>query len=461
MHKNYSEQIDYLSNQYDEIDGYDFYRLVFPNNENLGELNTDFSKPNAVYLYTDEKDKYSERTLRRRIMLNDTWEDDYMEYVECNPQAFCSGLAYRGRTNKTVHAQHMNALVFDLDGVGESEIKNLFLRFDMNPNHITGRTLPRPTYIASSGSGLHLHYVFDEPVELFPYIKAQLKALKYDMTFRMWDYKGTTQNKDIQKQGISQGFRMVGSMNSKYGTIVRAFEVGNKVSLKYLNQYVKEENRVDVRKRFRPSKVSLKQAKETYPEWYQKVIVEGDKKAKMWICHEGLYEWWKKQINQIKGGHRYKFLMCMSIYAYKCGISRDRLESDMWNIFDEVKAIEHDNPLEEFDVKCALEAFDDGLYAFTIDDVVAETNVQIQKNKRRPSGRTLSRERQMQRAIEEREIIYPNGEWRNTDGRPKGSGTKEQLVKDYLKDHPAANPTQVARALGISRPTVYKYMKNT
>jgi hypothetical protein len=265
----------------------------------------------------------------------------------------------------------------------------------------------------------------------------------------MWDYKGTTQNKDIQKQGINQGFRMVGSMNNKYGTIVRAFDVGEKVTLEYLNQYVKEENRVDIRKRFKPTKMTREQAKETYPEWYEKVIVNGDNKSKMWICHEGLYEWWKKQVNQIKGGHRYKFLMCMSVYAYKCGISRDRLESDMWDIFDKVKAIEHDNALEEFDVRCALEAFDDGLYAFTIDDVVAETNVSIQKNKR--NGRTREMHLKGARALQE--IYNPN--WRVGNGRK----SKEQLVKDYLKEHPAANPTQVARALGISRPTVYKYMK--
>ena len=45
------------------------------------------------------------------------------------------------------------------------------------------------------------------------------------------------------------------------------------------------------------------------------------------------------------------------------------------------------------------------------------------------------------------------------EGRPKGSGTKEDLVKEYIKDNPNANPTEIARNLGISRPTVYKYLK--
>jgi len=49
-----------------------------------------------------------------------------------------------------------------------------------------------------------------------------------------------------------------------------------------------------------------------------------------------------------------------------------------------------------------------------------------------------------------------NGEIKK--GRPKGSGTKEDLVKEYIRKNPNDNPTEIARNLGISRPTVYKYL---
>ena len=49
-----------------------------------------------------------------------------------------------------------------------------------------------------------------------------------------------------------------------------------------MNQYVREQFRVDVNKPFRPSKMTREQAKETYPEWYQRVIVEKNKKPKKW-----------------------------------------------------------------------------------------------------------------------------------------------------------------------------------
>lgn len=44
-------------------------------------------------------------------MLKDTWEQDYMEYVEQNPLTLCSGLVYRRRANKLQNAQRMNALI--------------------------------------------------------------------------------------------------------------------------------------------------------------------------------------------------------------------------------------------------------------------------------------------------------------------------------------------------------------
>ena len=165
-----------LSSLYDQVNGYDFYKDIFPNNENKGKLHTDFSKPNAIYLYQDENKK-----MKRRVMLNDTWEEDYMNYIECNPMTLCGGLSYRGRTNKLENAQRMHALIFDLDGVGEKELDNFIYLTTMPPSQI--RSIPMPTYIVASGTGLHLYYVFEEPIDLYPNIKVQLKSLKYDLTF--------------------------------------------------------------------------------------------------------------------------------------------------------------------------------------------------------------------------------------------------------------------------------------
>ena len=96
MPKDYNDCYEYLSAQFPEVGGCEFYTELFPDNENSGEIYSDFSHPNAVYLYRDE----SKGRERRRIMLKDTWEQDYMEYVERNPLTLCSGLVYRNRANK-------------------------------------------------------------------------------------------------------------------------------------------------------------------------------------------------------------------------------------------------------------------------------------------------------------------------------------------------------------------------
>ena len=449
MTNNYREQIEFLTSQFEEIDGYDFYRFIFPNNENQGEFNADFSKPNAIYLYQDEKDKGTKRRLRRRIMLNDTWGDDYASYVIGNPSTLCSGLAYRNRTNKIVNAQSMNALVFDLDGVGLKELRNLFLRFDNDPKIM--RTLPMPTFLVSSGSGIHVYYVFNESIDLYPNIKIQLKTLKHELTFRMWEYKATSQEKAIQYQSINQGFRMVGSVNVKHGVEIRAFQIGERVSLDYMNQYVREPFRVDINKPFRPSQMTKDEAKEAYPEWYQRVVVEKNKKHKKWDIKSkqgyALYEWWLRQADDIRGGHRYFFLMCMAIYACKCDVPMKKLKEDMYRMFDKLQDIEHGNPLTEYDIESALEAYDKEYFNFTIADIEKLTDVRIERNKRNHR----KQEEHLLRARTVQQLDYPNGEWR-------GDTSKEQLVKDYIKDHPTENPTQIANVLKISRPTVYKYL---
>ena len=363
MTQNYTEGYEYLSSQFPEVSGYDFYREMFPNNERSDERHMDYSHPNAIYLYREQTSDGFKR-MRRRIMFSDQWENDYMEFIEQNPLTLCSGLAYRGRSNKLEHAQRMNAMIFDLDGVGLKELRNLFLRFGGDPTRI--RRLPMPTYLVLSGTGLHVCYFFREPIDLYPNIKIQLKSLKYDLTFRMWEYKATSQNKEIQYQSINQSFRMVGSINEKHGNQIVAFRTGEPVTLEYLNAYARPENRVDVNKPFRPSKITRAAAREAYPEWYERVIVKGEKYPKKWdIAGKvhgddpyALYHWWLRQILSIRGGHRYFFLMCMAIYAYKCDVPKAQLRKDMQIAFEDLQMVQHENALTEDDIKSALEAYD-------------------------------------------------------------------------------------------------------
>ena len=456
VNNTYNELLNYLSSDYDEVNGLDFYSDIFPDNEMTGELNTDYSKPNAIYLYTDEKDKDTQRRLRRRIMLKDTWGNDYNEFVKNNPMTLCSGLSYRSRSNELKHAQRIHALVFDLDSVGLKEINVLFKRMDLNPDWI--RTIPKPTYVVMSGSGLHLYYVLNEPIDLFPNIKSQFRELKHMLTFRIWEYGETTQEKNIQYQGINQGFRMVGSKNDKYNLPIRAFKVGERVSLDYLNSYChEEEKRVVLNERFFPSTYSLKEAEMKFPEWYQKVIVNQDYSKNKWIVKRDLYDWWKRKIPEVQGGHRYYYLMVLVIYAVKCDIPKKEVESDLYELYDIIKNIEHSNELTEYDIKSALDTYDPSYHNFPIDVIVEKTGIKIEKNKRNYRKQDVH----LKLARGNLKILSELGEVKV--GRPKGSKNKSRKKKDlvlsFIEENPKANPTEIARALNISRPTVYKYLK--
>ena len=73
-----------------------------------------------------------------------------------------------------------------------------------------------------------------------------------------------------------------------------------------------------------------------------------------------------------------------------------------------------------------------------------------EKNKRnyRPQALHLARIRKMQ------EVDYPDGEWRNKDGRPI---TKDKVVIAWRQQHPSGNKADCIRDTGLSRPTVAKY----
>ena len=122
----------------------------------------------------------------------------------------------------------------------------------------------------------------------------------------------------------------------------------------------------------------LEEAKEKYPDWYQRTVVEGHREPKKWDIKGkqgyALYDWWLNHVNEIKGGHRYFFLMCMAIYACKCDVPKKKLREDMKKAVAELERVEHRNPdgsedhMHPEDIKSAMEAYDKAYYNFTIND---------------------------------------------------------------------------------------------
>lgn len=165
---------------------------------------------------------------------------------------------------------------------------------------------------------------------------------------------------------------MVGSINSKYGNTLVAYRIKEKrTTLEYLNEFALDiKNRVDLTRKFNPSRMTLEEAKECYPEWYDRVIVRGEKVESKWSVDRAVYDWWRtRKIYEAVGGHRYYFMMCQAIYAVKCDIPRDELKRDLRESFEYLKQVKHDNDLTEDDFRSALEMYDKTYYRYSIDTI--------------------------------------------------------------------------------------------
>lgn len=391
--------------------------------------------------------KADTKTGHYRVMFDDTFEETLRELQEAD-FSIMNGITYYGRKNSQDHASKMYAMIFDLDGVTDVTLNNF-----LNAAHASDYDIyPLPNYIAMSGHGVHLYYVFEDPIPLYPNIKLQLKAFKYALTDKIWNHY-TSEQDSPQHQGINQGFRVIGGKTKIPGVRVRAFRMNSHpFSLDQLGRYIPEEYRIDESKLWKESKLTLKEAKKKYPEWYQKKIIEGKEFSGHWTCKRDLYDWWKRQIETgAAHHHRYFCIMCLAIYAVKSGIDFEELEQDSLSLITFMNLIVPDDPFTESDVRSALECYDERYCRFPIDDISKISGIVIQKNKR--NGRKQSVH--VRRMTLLRDDDYPDGSWRNQDGRPK----KEDQVLEWIRSHPDGRKADCIRETGLSKKTVYKYWK--
>ena len=429
-----------LSVDFKEVNYVDFYRDIFP----IGsfQINADEmdSKGNGLAVEIRKGDKKSKHHL-----ITDNQEQIVslidLDFVVTSPTS------YFGRNRTSNNSTELYGMTFDLDGVSEKSLGNLLHQIENNQN-------PRPTYIVNSGHGLHLYYIFDKPIKLYNHIKEPLKLMKYELTERLWNIH-TSEIKEKQFQGINQGFRMVGSP-TKFGKDyrLRAFRTGDKITLDYLNSFITENKVIELDYK---SNLTLEQAKEKYPEWYKRKIVQGISAKKTWNVKRDLYDWWKRKIiEEATFGHRYFCIMVLGIYAQKCGIEESELERDAYELMPILNDRDKE-PFTEQDIKSALKSYKENYKTFPRKDIEKITAIPMPANKRNYQNQADHLEEA--RAVRDIRMARQGKVWYNEKGREKGSGSKEKKVKDFIKKNPEKNPTQIARELGVSRPTVYKYLK--
>lgn len=436
--------LNYLERVCEELDPKEFYRSIFPYGELQDRGISEKGKYNAIaveLLSKDEQEK-SGSNARRYILTNDFFILDKL--LESDNFIIISPISYIGKSRQAINARYIYALAIDLDGVDTiGNLVDLFHQIE-KVDH-----LPKPTFFVWSGTGLHLYYQFQEPIPCFNNITKQLSILKEALTRKIWNGFVSNLSDKPQIQSLFQGFRLVGGI-TKGGNRTRAFRYGDKVSIQYLNSFVdKEKDRV---KEFvYKSNLTLKEAKEQFPDWYESRIINKQPRGS-WICKRDLYDWWKRRLYEIQEGHRYYGVMCLAIYAKKSGIDKEELEDDAFGLVAKLDSLttQEDNHFTREDVLSALEMFNDNYFTFPIDSIEQLTNIRIEKNKRNYQ----KQEWHLEDMRSKKANMKRRGQkFKNPEGRP----SKEDAVKVWRIENPGGSKKDCMEQLKLGRSTVYKY----
>ena len=458
---------DYLASRYQEEAPEAFYRAVFPEGS-LASAPYENGAYNGVLVRVLGRGTGEERAERHQIV-------DSLEAISSTvkiAQAFggefdiVSPVSYAGRRPMLDRAHELFAIAFDLDGVKIEDGKpvglvDLLYQMDDVPG-VRPPVLPRPTYIVSSGTGLHLYYLLDQPVRMWPNVCEALCVFRNALTRRCWNQYVTDLSKEPQLEGVVQGFRMVGSMAKDGEQVVRAFKTGARVDMGYMNEFVPEEARVSDEVLI--PQYTLEQARKMWPEWDP----EWRRKAASapetpWRVKRDLFDWWCRRVESGEPfeGNRYWCLFVAACYAAKCpDVTYEELEAWAHRVrpmLDHL-TIDPNNHFTPKDVQDAISVYGNPISVKLRRDKVSEkTQLPMPVNKR--NGRKLAQHIAIVNNTRKfaRDVLGENSYARN--GRPRGSGTKRDDIRAYAAEHPDASHSEIARALGVSRPTVIKWLK--
>lgn len=439
---------DYLYQYFDEVSYKEFYRDVFPVGSFEQKGVFEKGKYNGILVeVTNEKLNSGKPRVLRHTITDDLEKLD--EVVSRDNFCLMSPISYAGKTRDSSMARELYALTFDLDGLISTDkspysgIKELFWQIEN-----TDYRIPKPTYVVSSGTGLHLYYVFEKPIPLFANVLEQLEVYKRKLTWFLWHDSISTLHDKIQYEPVCQGFRVVGTI-TKTGERVRAFKTGPKVTMEYMNSYYPDEFQV---KEFTyKSDLTLYQAKEKYPEWYQERIIE-KKPKNTWIFNRRVYDRWLQRIQtEYSVGHRYWCVWVLAVTAMKCGVSLDELERDAFGLIERFNKDE--NPFTKEDVLAALEGYDSAWFTYPVEKMAYRSDIPIEKNKR--NGRKQKDHVKMMNLI--RDEINQNKTW-NKIGN--GRKPKKDIVQKWRLEHPNGKKAECIRDTGLTKPTVYKWWNN-
>ena len=338
--------------------------------------------------------------------------------VYINPCDYFKGWV-NDATLKTVFA-----FVVDLDNIELGGFDRLF-------NAFRNKGMLEPTYIVNSGKGLHYYYVLEQPVEAYKRRRKALDNINKKLSEDFHVYAGIGK---ADTHGIRQAYRVVGSL-TKAGFSTVAYRIGGLHSIEDLAERynvsldgeVEEGRVIDAKSRFTGVK------------------------ERRWTPNQAFYDYTlKRAFEDSHEGHRYTTMFALVQIAAKCQVPKEQVAADLellrveWNGVPKKKA-----EVTQEEVTLAIKGYNEK------GNLSPRASLEHFLGWKFDAIKRNGRKREIHLKLARNQLIMLE-ELGETKRGPKPD-KKKKIIREYMQNNPFCNKSQIARATGVSRPTVIKY----
>ena len=398
------ENIDYIKEQFDEknmvlsqfgeqVSSYTLYEDIF------GDI--ELTVP-IVFIDEDEKKHIVPMTV-----------SEAMEQCEGRNDVLLGGCTYFNNWISKKSAKDIYSFIIDMDNVYSGTLLRALQNDWKTANN---EPMPKPTYIVNSGTGLHLYFVLTEPI---PNYKVTTENL--DKLYRALAVQQTTRRVYLHKQvqWFGQDFRMAGGLN-KYQWINSVFRVGDKWDIDELGRQV---GLIDTH--------FIRYGEKRTVKPLEKKIRK--KKINGWRTNRAFYDYSLNECRaKTKEGNRYKSMCALTVIAWKCGVPLDELEKDLISLLPDynkgatrqIKQKEIYSAMKMYNSKAML------TQRASLENWQGWEYKPIKRNYQK-------QEWHLEDMRSKKENMKRRGQlFKNPEGRPKGSASKQKQVQEWKVLHP-------------------------
>lgn len=371
--------------------------------------------------------------------------DEAIELGLGRSDVYISPATYFQNRYKASFIDKIYAVAVDIDNVNPKLLNHIM----SNTKH---GTLPMPTAVTNSGSGIHFYYIFNQPLITYRNVR--------DAACRLYDALHVNFGKDFgmtQKHWIGQPYRIVGGL-TKAGDVSTAYRTGELWTPEALAEechsswnitYIdKAAGATDKMKMFASALAEVQQVDvPDFTNFYatldfikaNRTFREGSKEQ-LFSPKPGSQKWYedtrRRVLSETVEGNRYSSLMALAVIAFKCGIKRTELERDFYMIADLWGKESWHTVFNKNNIPAALRCYSPD-FARVKRTTLEEWLGWVFTGTCKRNGRT-QQEHLEKIAIEKRaKALYK--------------------LEQYLKKYPEASKRRISTDTGMSRNTVAKY----